>query len=75
MLAVKGFANPFEFYVHAGHAGDKTKMRCHKIATCSWVNDSDVGEARYVVELFKSDTLVCDSLHLRETRIMSTIPQ
>ena len=59
------------FDVHVGHAGDKTKMRYHKIATCSWINDSNVGEACDVVELFKSDTLVCDSLHLRETCIMS----
>ena len=46
-------------------------MRYHKIATCSRVNDSDVGEARDMVELFEPDTLVSDSLDLRETCIFS----
>ena len=43
----------------------------HKIATCSRVNDSNVGEACDVVELFEPDTLVCDSLDLRETCMFS----
>ena len=49
--------------------GTGLKMRCHNIATCSWVNDGNVGEVRDVVELLEPDTIVCDPLDLRGTHI------